>query len=237
MKGFCFVLAFIFTLNSFAQLQELFEYEWYLRYVSINGQKYFPPSNGEVPFIPLNFVEPDSMFNTTVCNGASGEVTFDNSNYSFSFVDGIAVTLILCDIQENGLYEGLYFDFYLDDVTTPFEYVVGVVDPIGVYTLQIFSSSGDYAYYENYILSNQDITASNFVIYPNPTGNEIFISSLFEDSNFTVTIYDITGKIILAKKIKTSGKSINIQNLKSGIYFVSIKDKTGNNSIKRIIKK
>ena len=82
------------------------------------------------------------------------------------------------------------------------------------------------------ILSVDDYDISNEVqLYPNPTSNNISVNS-----NLTIDkleVYDLYGKLITSI---VNSKSINIENLASGMYFVKIYagNKIGS---KKIIKK
>ena len=60
-----------------------------------------------------------------------------------------------------------------------------------------------------------------FVVYPNPANNEITISNLNQELNYSIK--NIEDKIIQSGK--TSGK-ITISSLKSGVYFLNIEGKT-----------
>ncbi len=79
-------------------------------------------------------------------------------------------------------------------------------------------------------LSTETFTASNFSIYPNPATSTISISS--NENYETVSVYNMMG----AEVISTTGDSVNVENLASGLYIL----KLSNNSqsvTKRFIKK
>lgn len=63
----------------------------------------------------------------------------------------------------------------------------------------------------------------NYTIYPNPTENFIWVKSNDKKAHerIKVDIYDLTGKLILSKKIATKNK-LSIENLTSGTYVVTI---------------
>jgi len=72
------------------------------------------------------------------------------------------------------------------------------------------------------------IDNSSILLYPNPATDLINLNfSLLEDSDVNVYVYDMTGNVIKAKTYGTIQKSnqstsIDLNNLTSGIYFVSI---------------
>ena len=89
----------------------------------------------------------------------------------------------------------------------------------------------------NGTLSNQNFELNNVVVYPNPSKG-IFNISLGDVQPTAITVYDLTGKIIISKKdIQTSNfeTSLDLTNAALGIYFVKI---TANDqsTVKRIIK-
>jgi len=64
----------------------------------------------------------------------------------------------------------------------------------------------------------------------------LFISTSSDIGAFSITIYNISGNSILTTSYNNGDESINVENFKKGIYFISIKDEFGNTSIKRMIK-
>ena len=79
------------------------------------------------------------------------------------------------------------------------------------------------------VVSNYE---SRFVVYPNPANDILFINAEVEINE--VMIYDVYGR----QQSMVNGQqslSIDLSNLKSGIYFVKIKTKEGN-IVKRIVK-
>ena len=73
-----------------------------------------------------------------------------------------------------------------------------------------------------------------FITYPNPTKNTINFQSNITLKNVIIT--DLQGRIILKKSINDN-LSINVSNIKNGVYFINLYDK--NNTLiktKKIIK-
>jgi hypothetical protein len=67
-------------------------------------------------------------------------------------------------------------------------------------------------------------------VYPNPAGNYINFQNI-QDNEVTVIIYRTDGSIALQAQISSTGKSIDISQLKYGIYLVRI-----NNQVLKLIK-
>lgn len=65
----------------------------------------------------------------------------------------------------------------------------------------------------------EEISKNDIFIYPNPANNFINIESNFK---FSFILKDITGKIIIQKQNLNNNYKLDLNNLKSGIYFISI---------------
>ncbi|MFK5982691.1 MAG: T9SS type A sorting domain-containing protein [Flavobacteriaceae bacterium] len=237
MKYVVILCCLVFSLKSFSQEEELYYYDWRLYGLNIDGQNYSPPSNGEVSDVILEFRNNPESLITNVCNNLEGELVYDNTNINFTFPNGTTTTLIECENPDNSTFEVLYFNFFNDNINTPFPYLVGHVDFPEWWFLIIYNENGDYAEYEQYILSSNDNSILDFSLLPNPTETEFYISTTSKLGDYSVLLYDITGKLILSEEKRSLNKPINIQYLKTGIYFVSISDESGNVSVKKIIKK
>jgi hypothetical protein len=70
-----------------------------------------------------------------------------------------------------------------------------------------------------------------FIMLPNPSSNEIFVSLLNAENitDATVNIYDVSGREVMLKTLKTPvhHQKITIQNLQTGIYFVQLTSDEG----------
>ena len=64
-------------------------------------------------------------------------------------------------------------------------------------------------------LETQELIAFN--LYPNPTVNEVFMSTNVESSS--VEIYNITGKLVLAKTLVFGNNTVNVSKLSAGVYL------------------
>jgi len=69
-------------------------------------------------------------------------------------------------------------------------------------------------------LSTDQQTIENLGLYPNPVTNGMLSITTQDNLKKDIQIFDVLGKLVLAKTITTS--SLNIANLKSGVYLVKI---------------
>ena len=78
--------------------------------------------------------------------------------------------------------------------------------------------------------------AFKFDLYPNPITNllTIEIAQEFVEGSI-IHLYDISGKLILKNKVEDSIYTLNLKNLKAGVYLVRVTN-GNNNVVKRIIK-
>lgn len=89
----------------------------------------------------------------------------------------------------------------------------------------IFNTNGDYGSGESVYFSTQGFlgTGSNafetLAIYPNPANNQITIQNA---ENASVAIYDILGKRVMTTDQISQTQVLNVSQLKTGTYFVSI---------------
>lgn len=78
-------------------------------------------------------------------------------------------------------------------------------------------------------LGLNDFNKKGLSFYPNPAKTEIYIKNSNEIAINKVTIFDLTGKLVLKNEvIDTEITSVNISSLSSGMYLMSAQDKTGN---------
>ncbi|MBC8045633.1 MAG: T9SS type A sorting domain-containing protein, partial [Fimbriimonadaceae bacterium] len=71
-----------------------------------------------------------------------------------------------------------------------------------------------------------------FQIFPNPASDKIVLTNNFYDAE--IKLYDVTGKIIFSRQIKSSLDIIDIKNIAEGIYFISVQNK-GMFSVKQFL--
>ena len=78
---------------------------------------------------------------------------------------------------------------------------------------------------------------NRFEIYPNPVNDRLYIETQALTQTLTIEIYDIYGRVQILRNSETQklSNSIDVSNLKSGIYFVKVRTEEGD-IVKRIIK-
>ena len=71
---------------------------------------------------------------------------------------------------------------------------------------------------EEYIVNKDNV----FTIYPNPANNNVTIE--FENSNneYSIEIFDMSGRLVIHKISSDYQNYIDVNNLKNGLYMVRI---------------
>jgi len=129
-----------------------------------------------------------------------------------------------------------YFqEFFFENDTNPFQYEITSTNNTKILTLT--AQDGDVAVYGNQILSLQTNSQNDISIAPNPFNNDLQVLTTVPIKN--IMVYNILGGLVYSKKIENvaTAVSLNLANLKNGIYFAIVIDNNGNNTIKRLVKK
>jgi len=90
---------------------------------------------------------------------------------------------------------------------------------------------------EDCLLSTQDQSLNNFMIFPNPSQGDINIVSKQDMGQSNVSIYDINGRVVFSQEVNMSG-TVNLQagNLKTGVYIIQIEGENYTHNSKLIIR-
>jgi hypothetical protein len=150
------------------------------------------------------------VFDLTATSSSSLEVTFVSSDTSIATISGKTITVLktgTINITASQVGNNNYS---------------GATDVLQVLSILALEVE------DNISLLNK------IKVYPNPSSNYLKID-LQNINNASIRVFDITGKLILTEEKYFSNQSINISNLKAGVYFVRIsKDK--NHTLKKFVK-
>jgi len=84
-------------------------------------------------------------------------------------------------------------------------------------------------------LTVDDVPTITVEVYPNPTSDVLYINS--NESLEKLTIYNSLGQSIRAEDVEGINSQIDMSNLDTGIYFISLQTISGSSKYKQIIKK
>jgi parallel beta-helix repeat protein len=79
---------------------------------------------------------------------------------------------------------------------------------------------------------NEMSQAQDFVIYPVPANDKIYVETEKPESYTIITISDLQGKMLTTAKLSESTTEINVSDLKPGIYFLKLKSEKGTSTQK-----
>ena len=235
MKQLYLLLALLIFQTNYSQDPQLFQDEWFLYKLEIDGDQHPAPQNSEITSIPFH-IEPD-FFESSICTGLMAQdITISNTDIEVSFF--VTLAGFPCNLQVNNDYETLYYDTFLqyNEENNIFAYTI---ENNGSNLLLILTNeNGDKAYYGNEPLGINEINATNFSIYPNPALNEIkIVHSKFEISNLKVKIFNVEGKLLRTDVLEPQkNDKFDISMLSSGIYFMNIETDNGNRITKKFVK-
>lgn len=82
----------------------------------------------------------------------------------------------------------------------------------------------------------RNLRETALLIYPNPTSGLIAIGGEISIENYTIKIYDMSGKQVYSKKATGKTRSIDLSNLRPGIYAIQFWDTSSIHFQTRLIK-
>jgi hypothetical protein len=130
---------------------------------------------------------------------------------------------------------------FLSTANAPAPYK-GAFDELKMFNYAL-SSAEVYALYNQAVLGNDEFSISKNVgtVYPNPAKDQISIKlPEYKKNSLTMTVIDLTGKIVVKEKINADGNGIfklNIVNkTTSGNYILNVSGENLNSNFKIIIK-
>lgn len=131
---------------------------------------------------------------------------------------------------------------YLPQAATWTQVTVNSEVPVGANTflLQLRAYNGATISFDNISFVSPGATLSNdglqqisgLTVYPNPVKDGILHINTNNNVEKNVTVYDVSGKVVLESVVNNN--TLNVSNLKSGIYFANINE-NGITETKKII--
>lgn len=235
MKNNYFLMLFVLlTLKSFSQDPVLFDHTWYLEKVVIDNEEIFAVSNQEVSHIELNFNEIEvDHFVTDVYNALFGDLVYAGmDSFTFQFM---AQTLIECELIENAIFEGIYFNLFFSSKLEAFTYELTTFgDTI---FLVITNFQGNQSFYGNQpFLSTEIFLKPDISLFPNPAQTILNIQTKSTE-NIIISLYALYGTLLYNQVLESFDTAIDIKGLSKGAYFLVIEGENGTKQFKKFLKK
>ncbi|MBT8263640.1 MAG: T9SS type A sorting domain-containing protein [Bacteroidia bacterium] len=236
MKALMVLMALFFAATSIAQDPDpdIFNQNWYLYEIYDSDQnEYFyiegyQPYGGEpmIPQIsPYVFIDEALNFNGLgICNTFEGVLEYDMSINSFRTAS-VTLTTDSCGAFEDMDEPYIIGPFGFVDPDPNFYTIIGpqvTDDSDGFQTLTYGTQPFiGYTYRNTPILGINEFIADNIQIYPNPAKNKINL--VFEIGNLEVIyLLDVNGRVIIKASPDLGSYSMDISNIKNGMYFLEV---------------
>ncbi len=235
MKKLIYILLFNISALGFAQSPLLFETDWFLIELTVDGENITIPNNNQIDNVPLNFTE--FVITTEPCGYYTGDLT-DFSDTSFKYF-GFTELDATCDQPETRIFIESYIrGFYLNEIEgeKTFNYILNSEDN-NTRMLTITNTEGDIAIYGNAALGINELDISQITIYPNPANNNLILSSANIAGKLTIEIFNIEGKFLKSEALSFANQTtIDVSNLKRGVYLLKIESADGIVTTKKFVK-
>ena len=95
-----------------------------------------------------------------------------------------------------------------------------------------------YSSFNQNTLATNTVVKNDFAIYPNPNNGTFEIQLVELADDFTIQVYDNAGRIVYTKvntQTNSLTQTVNLENISSGIYLVSLKNSKGTTTRKIVI--
>ncbi|PKP25510.1 MAG: hypothetical protein CVU03_07850 [Bacteroidetes bacterium HGW-Bacteroidetes-2] len=224
-------IALCVSLSGYAQDPLLFETDWFLMELTVDGELIPIPNNGEIDEVTLNFINVDGFY-TVPCNSYNIE-TIDFSSTSFTIISSVVFD-DNCGLPSTQLFEGIYTDgfFLLSTNNQPFDYVLES-GANNTQMLTITNIEGDVAIYGNAALGLGENPLKAVILYPNPAQDFLHIEN-GSNSLTSISLYTISGRVVF--KTSSNLQQIDLSLFPAGLYFITLEDDRGGKVTKKVVK-
>lgn len=190
------------------------------RYGEDNGHVYRSTNNGvswsnislTIPDIPINDIEQDQNGNLYLGTDI-GVLASGNQGFSWEILGENIPSVVVNDLF---IHEGT-------------QYMYAGTYGRSSYKLDI----------STVVLGENDVAfKTEFIVYPNPASEVVYIKLPFDFKDTSVILYDTLGRIVIDHNFSELGgkQSINVSELPSGVYFVKVQQGDYQASKRLIIK-
>ncbi len=226
MKKILLVIIIFLSVNCFGQNPDpnLFQ-TWHLSFLQLSDDDTPYSIPGIDPQITptLTISQNLQISGNAACNSFTGVLNISDSNFLQSMP--FSTSIQNCVTQEHNFFESSYFQF----LQLGGWYQILPVE--GGLLLSIDTPVFGQADFYNFTLDSKTFTSDKVQLYPNPCSSKISLSS--KSAINKVEIYNFLGQN--CKSVYNNFETIDVSELKSGVYVIKIYDENGMIS-KKIIK-
>jgi len=222
------------------------------------GQNAFEELNriqSPLPNTGLNFgwkcYEGNAIYNTTGCNPAN---TMTFPFYQYPLYSNGTCSITGGYVYTGSTYPNLQNKYVFSDYC---DNKIRTIDNNGIVSTSVVFPNNDFVTFgEDYLgelyiagissgtiykiidtsLSNSEFDKMGFSLYPNPAKESFTIKSSDENLATKIDLFDLTGKLLLTKKLENSPENtIATNSLSKGMYLVTLETKNGTSYTTKLI--
>ena len=230
------ILGVLLYHSSYAQDPRLFNNNWYFASGELDEVALEIPFPSFVTILTFSSIPPieEILIHYVNCEETNGtSILYDPIENIFNLQGSFGGLVGICSYDFMADHLAVYYDDNINAPKNPFNYLI--VDDGTNLQLTISNGNGDHVIYNNTLLSHQDFDVLSLSFYPNPVEDELFFSEISDWNFYNVLIFDLNGRLVLSLN-DFDKRSINLQELKSGLYFMRLNDNLGRSVIKKFIK-
>lgn len=227
-------LLFLFiSLSLVGQNAELFNNNWYISQITLNGQTSTSPTMSQgLPTSVFLQSTTGYIFNSQYFNIAGVNIIFSQTQNSFTKIDGGCTFADYngSNWQAAQEYDQKNCDFYVGSFLpagsvpngTIFNYEI--VNNGASKTLIITNSTnGNKIFYNNaFLATKENAIKKTFKLYPNPSTDFVIIENV--EKNLKLKINDLSGKILFETLTSDKTLKVDVSNFATGQYILSIEN-------------
>ncbi len=213
-----------FTDQPIPSIYETLFQEWHLHSMDVDMGESIFISNYEPPISPTLTINPDLTFTGFgSCNNFSGKFDFtEEPNSGLRLIPkDFEVSTDTCEFHTD--FENHYFEQFSTGWPLYFDIWIDPNSGNSYFSFEMYA--GYFFNFATYpVLSTPELKKNTFDIYPNPVKNQLSLKSEF--INPVITITNINGRLV--KKLKElNSNQIDVSDLESGMYFLTIQSSQG----------
>lgn len=241
MKISIYAMVIMFSYNLIAQDPQLFDTTWILHELNVNNTIITPPNSqvlSELTFL-TDGINNVMEVNQSSCIGYAGEIQEFNDNDSLfnllEFADPFGANCSGDDSLFTFLqnHASLYIDLPSSPPLNPFNYEI--TEENSVITLTVTNGNNDTAIYRNVPLSLEENELDNLKVIYNAQNETLLLTGYVLEPTIKIAIYNLVGQQQETSDF-TNGTSINVKNLPTGIYLITLRNNNGQNVIRKFVK-
>ncbi|WP_265427759.1 T9SS type A sorting domain-containing protein [Chryseobacterium sp. YIM B08800] len=221
-------LLFLFIGSTlFGQNADLFNNDWYISQIVMNGQTTATPAmNINLERSLFYQSGTPNSFSSKYFNSAVINMNFSTIQDSFISNGGACTLMQYVGTNQTAVrdYDQKNCDFYLMNSPTGSVFNYEIVNNSSSKTLIITKvTTGDKIYYNNSFLGTKENTIKKtFKLYPNPSTDFVIIENV--EKNLKLKINDLSGKILFETLTSDKTLKIDVSSFAAGQYILSIEN-------------